>query len=172
MASNQSTNMAAPDQRQRDPGNLPSQGEVSSSSVQTESGTTEPQDRLDPHPDLPQCRMGTRKVDDMRFMISCTNWYWRCCRTDKTGHFPFEWVPNLVRDDRRSGDAAVSMLLKWDWFCLCILRNSYPIIYSLSSYHLLFLYLFSRCFYPKWLTSKDKRNHQKVVVYKCYDKSK
>ncbi|GLD67239.1 skin secretory protein xP2-like isoform X1 [Lates japonicus] len=25
--------------------------------------------------ELPQCRMGNRKVDNMCFMISCTNWY-------------------------------------------------------------------------------------------------
>ncbi|KAL4655804.1 hypothetical protein GN956_G5431 [Arapaima gigas] len=25
--------------------------------------------------DLPQCQMGGKAVDDMRFMISCTNWY-------------------------------------------------------------------------------------------------
>lgn len=73
MGSDQSTSSAA-DQRQRDPGNLPLQGEVSSSSVQTDTGP-EPRDSLDPDTDLPQCRMGTRKVDDMSFMIACTNWY-------------------------------------------------------------------------------------------------
>lgn len=26
--------------------------------------------------ELPQCQMGNRKVDNMCFMISCTNWYW------------------------------------------------------------------------------------------------
>lgn len=26
--------------------------------------------------ELPQCLMGNRKVDDMSFMICCTNWYW------------------------------------------------------------------------------------------------
>lgn len=26
--------------------------------------------------ELPQCRMGNRRVDSMCFMISCTNWYW------------------------------------------------------------------------------------------------
>ncbi|KAF4083567.1 hypothetical protein AMELA_G00143630 [Ameiurus melas] len=26
-------------------------------------------------PELPQCKMGSKKVDDMSFMISCTNWY-------------------------------------------------------------------------------------------------
>lgn len=25
--------------------------------------------------ELPQCQMGNRKVDNMCFMISCTNWY-------------------------------------------------------------------------------------------------
>ncbi|CAJ1051889.1 hypothetical protein EPR50_G00033280 [Xyrichtys novacula] len=25
--------------------------------------------------ELPQCQMGSRKVDNMCFMISCTNWY-------------------------------------------------------------------------------------------------
>ncbi|CAL8400817.1 unnamed protein product [Arctogadus glacialis] len=25
--------------------------------------------------ELPQCMLGNRKVDDMIFMISCTNWY-------------------------------------------------------------------------------------------------
>ncbi|KAK2861526.1 hypothetical protein Q5P01_001059 [Channa striata] len=25
--------------------------------------------------ELPQCRMGNRKVDNMCFMIACTNWY-------------------------------------------------------------------------------------------------
>lgn len=25
--------------------------------------------------ELPQCKMGNRKVDNMSFMISCTNWY-------------------------------------------------------------------------------------------------
>lgn len=25
--------------------------------------------------ELPQCMMGNRKVDNMCFMISCTNWY-------------------------------------------------------------------------------------------------
>lgn len=68
MGSDQSTSSAA-DQQQRDPGNLPLQGEVSSSSVQTDTGP-EPRDT-----DLPQCCMGTRKVDDMSFMIACTNWY-------------------------------------------------------------------------------------------------
>lgn len=72
MGSDQSTSSAA-DQRQRNTGNLPFQGEASSSSVQTDSGP-EPPDP-DPDTDLPQCRMGTRKVDDMSFMISCTNWY-------------------------------------------------------------------------------------------------
>lgn len=72
MGSDQSTSSAA-DQRQRNTGNLPFQGEASSSSVQTDAGP-EPRDP-DPDTDLPQCRMGTRKVDDMSFMISCTNWY-------------------------------------------------------------------------------------------------
>lgn len=26
--------------------------------------------------ELPQCQMGNKKVDNMCFMISCTNWYW------------------------------------------------------------------------------------------------
>lgn len=69
MGSDQSTSSAA-DQQQRDPDNLPLQGEVSSSNVQTD-----PRDSLDPDTDLPQCRMGTRKVDDMSFVIACTNWY-------------------------------------------------------------------------------------------------
>ncbi|KAK7145240.1 hypothetical protein R3I94_011368 [Phoxinus phoxinus] len=73
MGSDQSTSSAA-DQRQRNPGNLPFQGEASSSSIQTDTGP-EPRDHLDPDTDLPQCRIGTRKVDDMSFMISCTNWY-------------------------------------------------------------------------------------------------
>lgn len=73
MGSDQSTRSAA-DQRQWDSGNPPFQGEASSSNVQTDTGP-EPQDRLDPDTDLPQCRMGSRKVDDMSFMISCTNWY-------------------------------------------------------------------------------------------------
>ncbi len=72
MGSDQSTSPAA-DQQQRDPGNLPLQGEVSSSNVQTDAGP-EPRESLDPDTDLPQCRMGTRKVDDMSFMIACTNW--------------------------------------------------------------------------------------------------
>ncbi|CAF89958.1 unnamed protein product [Tetraodon nigroviridis] len=25
--------------------------------------------------ELPQCLLGDRSVDDMRFMITCTNWY-------------------------------------------------------------------------------------------------
>lgn len=25
--------------------------------------------------ELPQCKMGNKKVDNMCFMISCTNWY-------------------------------------------------------------------------------------------------
>ncbi|CAL9704492.1 unnamed protein product [Knipowitschia caucasica] len=25
--------------------------------------------------EMPQCKMGKRNVDDMRFMITCTNWY-------------------------------------------------------------------------------------------------
>ncbi|KAJ8259657.1 hypothetical protein GJAV_G00171960 [Gymnothorax javanicus] len=29
----------------------------------------------EPGGDLPQCRMGGRTVDNMCFMISCTNWY-------------------------------------------------------------------------------------------------
>ncbi|KAJ8259188.1 hypothetical protein COCON_G00182000 [Conger conger] len=29
----------------------------------------------EPAGDLPQCRMGGRTVDNMCFMISCTNWY-------------------------------------------------------------------------------------------------
>lgn len=73
MGSDQSTSPAA-DQRQRNPGNLPFQGETSSSSIQTDTGP-EPRDHLDPDTGLPQCRIGTRKVDDMSFMISCTNWY-------------------------------------------------------------------------------------------------
>ncbi|KAG7478301.1 hypothetical protein MATL_G00078790 [Megalops atlanticus] len=28
-----------------------------------------------PEVDLPQCRMGNKTVDNMCFMISCTNWY-------------------------------------------------------------------------------------------------
>lgn len=33
---------------------------------------TNPQE---PTTELPQFRMGDKEVDDMRFMISCTNWY-------------------------------------------------------------------------------------------------
>lgn len=29
----------------------------------------------EPSGELPQCQMGNRKVDNMCFMISCTNWY-------------------------------------------------------------------------------------------------
>lgn len=29
----------------------------------------------EPATELPQCRMGAKSVDDMCFMISCTNWY-------------------------------------------------------------------------------------------------
>ncbi|KAE8613745.1 hypothetical protein XENTR_v10007854 [Xenopus tropicalis] len=28
-----------------------------------------------PRADIPQVEMGRKKVDDMRFMITCTNWY-------------------------------------------------------------------------------------------------
>lgn len=73
MGSDQSTSLAA-DQQQKDSGNLSLKGEVSSSNAQTDTGP-EPQDSLDPDTDLPQCQMGNRKVDDMCFMISCTNWY-------------------------------------------------------------------------------------------------
>ncbi|KAA0712757.1 hypothetical protein E1301_Tti004914 [Triplophysa tibetana] len=67
------TNSAA-EQRKRDRGNLSSQGEASSSTVGSDS-VADPKDHLDPDPELPQCRIGTRRVDDMSFMISCTNWY-------------------------------------------------------------------------------------------------
>lgn len=32
-------------------------------------------DSMESVPELPQCKMGNKKVDDMSFMISCTNWY-------------------------------------------------------------------------------------------------
>ncbi|KAI7807794.1 hypothetical protein IRJ41_010617 [Triplophysa rosa] len=73
MGSDHSTNSAA-DQRQRDQGNLSSQGEASSSTGGSDS-VADPEDHLDPDTELPQCRIGTRWVDDMSFMISCTNWY-------------------------------------------------------------------------------------------------
>lgn len=43
-----------------------------------ESANTEssgPAGDEDPPAELPQCQMGNRKVDNMCFMISCTNWY-------------------------------------------------------------------------------------------------
>lgn len=73
MGSEHSTSSAT-DQKQRDQGNLSSQGEASSSTVHSDTGP-DPKDHLDPETELPQCKIGTRRVDDMSFMISCTNWY-------------------------------------------------------------------------------------------------
>lgn len=73
MESDHSTNSTA-DQRQKDQGNLSSQGEASSSTVHPDA-VPDAEDHLRPEAELPQCRIGTRRVDDMSFMISCTNWY-------------------------------------------------------------------------------------------------
>lgn len=41
----------------------------------TQDLDTEHRSVLGAVPELPQCKMGSKKVDDMSFMISCTNWY-------------------------------------------------------------------------------------------------
>ncbi|TRZ02936.1 hypothetical protein DNTS_015394, partial [Danionella cerebrum] len=58
-------------ENRRDPGDPPQQGDALS--------LLEASADIQSHPDqdstLPQCTKGSRKVDDMCFMISCTNWY-------------------------------------------------------------------------------------------------
>lgn len=44
-------------------------------SDKTDGSGSEPAAPEDTAGELPQCQMGNRKVDNMCFMISCTNWY-------------------------------------------------------------------------------------------------
>lgn len=47
-------------------------GEKHQESVSTDGSAAAAEDTAG---ELPQCQMGNRKVDNMCFMISCTNWY-------------------------------------------------------------------------------------------------
>ncbi|KAG7235638.1 hypothetical protein INR49_002400 [Caranx melampygus] len=42
---------------------------------QQQSAAADSKQSEDTGAELPQCRMGNKKVDNMCFMISCTNWY-------------------------------------------------------------------------------------------------
>ncbi|KAF3690411.1 hypothetical protein EXN66_Car006084 [Channa argus] len=48
--------------------------QTGSSTDSTQSAASEGQQE-NTQGELPQCRMGNRKVDNMCFMITCTNWY-------------------------------------------------------------------------------------------------
>ncbi|KAG9259414.1 hypothetical protein AMEX_G7717 [Astyanax mexicanus] len=72
MGGGQSTDSTA-DLRQKNKGCLPSQNSEPppSQSPDTDHGSPS----LEPDSELPQRRICSKNVDDMSFMISCTNWY-------------------------------------------------------------------------------------------------
>ncbi|GAA6095638.1 skin secretory protein xP2-like isoform X1 [Tachysurus ichikawai] len=72
-SSSSSSRLSQRNQSKKNPSSPSSQG--NEAPIKQDLNTEHKTDSMEAVPELPQCKMGSKKVDDMRFMISCTNWY-------------------------------------------------------------------------------------------------